>query len=110
MFLATWLCCSQVRHGNLMADKTTKVADTLPVRHCRRRIIFKFRQDNSLASLNSREGPVSIKRRRILLHMFKSLFDWCGVSYERVLEMQRTTFLLDLQMLLERDQLRARVR
>ena len=70
----------------------------------------KFRQDNSLASLNSREGPVSIKRRRILLHMFKSLFDWCGVSYERVLEMQRTTFLLDLQMLLERDQLRARVR
>ena len=90
-----------------MADKTIKVADTLPVRHCRRHIIFKFRQGNSLASLNSL--CISIWRR-ILLHMFKTLFEWCGVSYERVLEMQRTTFLLDLQMLLERDQLRARVR
>ena len=32
------------------------------------------------------------------------------VSYERVLEVQRTIFLLDLQMLLERNQQPARVR
>ena len=63
-----------------------------------------------LLVLTPMEALCTILWGRILLHMFKTLFDWCGVSYERVLEMQRTTFLLDLQMLLERDQLRARVR
>ena len=31
--------------------------------------------------------------RHILLHMSRSVLAWCGISYERVLDLQRTTFL-----------------